>query len=139
MLPSRFIRVISTRSAQGRCDTIDPGMIRRIDYRLAINAFIFTALWFLIGAVVMWSPLPGALGIGGEMFAAWLILFFLALALAGSLLTIASLNGVFPPRAPSPPTGPARATLPPRRAQTTMWAPGAPSAPSSPGHPRHDG
>jgi hypothetical protein len=130
MLPSRFIRVISTRSAQGRCDTIDPGMIRRIDYRLAINAFIL---------VVMWSPLPGALGIGGEMFAAWLILFFLALALAGSLLTIASLNGVFPPRAPSPPTGPARATLPPRRAQTTMWAPGAPSAPSSPGHPRHDG
>jgi len=112
--------------------------IRRIDYRLAVNAFVFTGLWFVIGAVLLWSPIPGALGIGGEMFGAWLVLFFLAMAGAGSVLTIASLNAVFPQRPHSPPAGPARAALP-RHTQPSMWAPGASNAPPSPANPPRDG
>ena len=71
-------------------------MLRRINYRHAANAFVFTALWFVIGAIALWSPIPGALGIAGEMFAAWLMLFFVILSVAGSVLTIAALNAAFP-------------------------------------------
>ena len=113
--------------------------IRQIDYRLALNAFVFTGLWFVIGAVLLWSPIPGALGIGGSMFGAWLVLFFLAMAAAGSLLTIASLNAVFPPREAAPPSSPSRAALI-KRAQTTIWAPGRSTGTSSaPANPPHDG
>jgi hypothetical protein len=121
--------------------------IRRINYRFAVNAFIFTALWFLIGAVLLWSPIPGALGIDNELFAVWLVLFFLALAGSGSLLTIASLNAVFPPgqRVPPASTQPAPAERPApaarpasRAAAPTMWAPRAGQTPPA-GTPRRDG
>ena len=92
--------------------------LRRITHRLAVNAFIFTGLWFIIGAIVLWSPLPGALGIGGQMFAAWLILFFLILAVSGSLLTAAALNAAFPPQPPLPPRG---RTVPARDPRAPMW------------------
>ena len=95
-------------------------MLRSISYPYAVNAFIFTALWFLIGAIVLWSPLPGALGIGGEMFGAWVVLFFLLLAVAGSLLTIAALNAAFPPHTGAPPRGRA---LPSRTTSAPWWAP----------------
>jgi hypothetical protein len=101
-------------------------MLRRIDYRTALNAFVFTGLWFAIGAIVLWSPLPDALGIGGPMFAAWLILFFLSMMVAGSLLTVAALNAAFPLH----PASPQRGHTAPERARTAaspMWAP-----PSSP-------
>lgn len=100
-------------------------MMRTVTYRQAVNAFLFTGLWFVFGAVVLWSPIPGALGIGGAMFSAWVWLFFAALGFAGILLTVAALNGIFPPDA-----GPSRqqqrvrnrAT---RRPDDPMWAPGA--------------
>jgi hypothetical protein len=111
-------------------------MVRKIDYRLAINAFVFAGLWFVIGGIALWSPAPGALGIGGELFAAWLVLFFLSLAASGSLLTVASLNEFFPPHAQSPPAG--RAPTP-RPATSTLWAPNTPRSPSSPGNAQHDG
>jgi hypothetical protein len=74
-------------------------MPRRITYHHAANAFVFTALWLVIGAIALWSPIPGALGIAGEMFAAWLMLFFVIMSVAGSLLTVAALNAAFPPQA----------------------------------------
>ena len=113
-------------------------MIRKIDYRFAANAFIFCALWFLIGAILLLSPLPGKLGIGGEMFAVWLVLFFLAMASAGSLLTVASLNTLFPPHSRTPPSA---HKLAPRAVSPTLWAPTTPSAPSAPGpaNPQRDG
>jgi hypothetical protein len=114
-------------------------MLRRIDYRTAANAFIFTGLWFAIGAIILWSPLPDALGIGGPMFGAWLILFFLALMVAGSLLTVAALNAAFPPHPAPPPPGriaPARTST----ASAPRWAPPAnPRASSSGGTTRRDG
>ncbi len=105
-------------------------MLRRINYRTAVNAFVFTALWFAIGAIVLWSPVPGALGIAGEMFAAWLMLFFIIMSVAGSLLTVAALNAVFPP----PPAAPQRDRAMPERAPSTpVWAPPASSASTSRG------
>lgn len=99
-------------------------MLRRIDYRHAVNGFAFTALWFVIGAIVLWSPIPGALGIAGEMFAAWLMLFFVILSVAGSVLTIAALNTAFP--APSAAPRRSRAT-PARPPGAPIWSPPSPS------------
>lgn len=135
-------RMADARPLWIRCDTILLGMthierIRSVDYRLAVNAFIFTGLWFVIGAVLLWSPIPGSLGIDNEMFAVWLVLFFLAMAASGSLLTIASLNAVFPPGQQPPPS--AQRAPAPRSAPPTMWAPGSPQAPPSPANPRRDG
>lgn len=67
-----------------------------MDYSIAINLFVFTALWFFIGAIVLWSPLPGALGIGSGLFVMWLLLFFGVLAVAGGALTLAAFNVAFP-------------------------------------------
>ena len=72
-------------------------MIRRISYRTAVTAFVFTALWFVLGLLLLWSPIPSALGIRGQMLVSWLVLFLLILAGSGATLTIASLNGIFPP------------------------------------------
>jgi hypothetical protein len=110
--------------------------IRRIDYRLATNAFIFTGLWFVIGAILLWSPAPGALGIGGELFAVWLVLFFVMLAASGSFLTAASLNAAFPTR-PAPPTAGLAAA--PRPASSAMWVRNAPGARSTPRNATRDG
>ncbi len=89
-------------------------MIRRISYRSAATAFVFTGLWFVIGLVLLWSPIPSALGIGGPMLVAWLLLFLVILAGSGAMLTIASFNGIFPPAerpqprraTPAPPVSP---------------------------------
>ena len=48
-------------------------MIRRISYRSAATAFVFTGLWFVLG--LLWSPILPALGIRGQMLVAWLLLF----------------------------------------------------------------
>ena len=72
-------------------------MIRRISYRSAVTAFVFTGLWFALGLLLLWSPILSALGIRGQMLVAWLLLFFVMLAGSGAMLTIASFNGIFPP------------------------------------------
>jgi len=105
-------------------------MLRRINYRHATNAFVFTALWFVIGAIALWSPAPGALGIAGGMFAVWLVLLFIILAVAGSVLTVAALNAAFPPQPAVPPHSRA---MPARSHGTPMWAPPASASPSSGG------
>jgi hypothetical protein len=111
-----------------------------------VNAFVFTGLWLVIGAVVAWSPVPGALGIGGGFFVAWLMLFFAILAVAGGTLTLAALNGVFPPHGTRAERRrqPARTTerVPERpRATSTLWAPDAGASHEQPGRPstRRDG
>jgi hypothetical protein len=131
-------------------------MIRRISYRAAATAFVFTGLWFVIGLVLLWSPIPSVLGIDGPMFVAWLLLLLVILAGSGAMLTLASINGVFPPAerprarrpAPAPSVSPvAQASRTPdgkplpwtssplpqrpaRRSSTT-----APIRPPSPGRP----
>jgi len=109
-------------------------MMRSVTYRQAFNAFLFTGLWFAFGAIVLWSPLPGALGIGGEMFAAWVLLFFGALAVSGVLLTLAALNGAFPRR----PSSHRRTAAAARRPGDPMWAPRS-DAPHPAGSGRREG
>jgi hypothetical protein len=75
-------------------------MIRGIGYRTAATIFVFTGLWFVLGLLMLASPIPHALGIGGAMFVAWLLLFLAMLALAGASLTMAAINGLFPPAEP---------------------------------------
>ena len=78
-------------------------MFRRIGYRAALTSFAFTALWLFFGLLLLSTPVPHALGIGGEMFVAWVLIFLVALGCSGLLLFIAALNGIFPQnvRAPS--------------------------------------
>jgi hypothetical protein len=76
-------------------------VLRRIGYRQAVTMFAFTGMWFIFGLIVVWSPIPGALGIGDEMLFAWGLLFLVVLAIAGASLTLAAINGLFPP-APRP-------------------------------------
>jgi hypothetical protein len=80
-----------------------PQMLRRISYRTAATAFVFTGLWFVLGLFLLWTPIPHVLGIRGALFPAWLILFLLELGVAGLTLFVAAINGMFPPnvRAPS--------------------------------------
>ena len=78
-------------------------MIRRVSYRFAVTAFVFAGLWFVLGLLLLWSPIPGALGIRGSLVLAWLFLFLVIFAGAGATLTLASYNGIFPPDdAPAP-------------------------------------
>ena len=83
-------------------------MIRRVSYRSALTAFVFAGLWFVLGLLLLWSPIPGALGIRTQMLLAWLFLFLIILAGSGAMLTLASYNGIFPPdEAPAPIAPPA--------------------------------
>lgn len=77
-------------------------MIRRIGYRAALTAFVFTGLWFVLGLLLVSSPLPGALGIAGGLFTAWLLLFLAMLAGSGATLLVAAINGLFPPNVRAP-------------------------------------
>ncbi len=71
-------------------------MLRKVGYRVAITSFAFTALWLFLGLLLLSTPVPHALGIGGGMFVAWVLIFLLALGGSGLLLFIAALNGIFP-------------------------------------------
>ncbi len=77
-------------------------MLRRISYRTAATAFVFTGLWFVLGLFFLWTPVPHALGIRGELFAAWIVLFLLIMAVAGLTLFFAAINGIFPPNVRAP-------------------------------------
>jgi hypothetical protein len=123
-------------------------MIRRISYRSAITAFVFTGLWFVLGLLLLWSPIPSALGIRGHMFIAWLALFLLILAGSGAMLTMASINGIFPPdERPQPKPAPAatathtadgqpqpwsKSPLPERPARRTLSTSARPRSPEPP-------
>jgi hypothetical protein len=98
-------------------------MLRRIHYRSAVTAFVFTGLWLVLGLVLLWTPVPGALGIRGEMFAAWLMLFFAELALSGLALFVAAINGIFPQNVRAP------------RTSETIWATPQLQTPSMPQRP----
>ena len=102
-------------------------MIRRIGYRTAATAFVFAGLWFLIGLVALVSPIPGALGIGGEMLLAWGLLFLVILGAAGVTLVLAAINGLFPPDAPSPGAGAIRQSAPPAASRITATTAGPPT------------
>ena len=101
-------------------------MFRRIGYRAALTAFVFTALWLFFGLLLLSTPVPHALGIGGEMFVAWLMMFLVALGLSGLLLFIAALNGIFPQNVRAP------------RSAARLWATPLPpsSMPSRPANRR---
>ena len=105
-------------------------MIRRISYKTAATAFVFTGLWFAIGLLLLWSPIPAALGIRGQMFVAWLTLWLLILAGSGAMLTLASFNGIFP-AAEHPHAG----TMPAPRTTPTP-APAATTTHSADGKPQ---
>jgi hypothetical protein len=72
-------------------------MLRRVGYRQAAVAFVFTSLWFVLGFLLLLSPVPRALGIHSALLAMWILLFFGLLAVSGAALIMASLNGAFPP------------------------------------------
>jgi len=110
-------------------------MLRSVTYRKAGNVFVFTALWFVFGAVALWSPLPGALGISGAMFGAWVLLFFAALALSGAMLMLAAINAAFPRR---PRYVRRNTALPTREAGEPVWAPRREAARTA-GSARRDG
>ena len=98
-------------------------MLRRITYGTAVTAFVFTGLWLVLGLVLLWTPIPGALGIRGQMFVAWLMLFFLELALSGLALFFAALNTLFPKNVRAP------------RSAETIWATPKLQNPSMPQRP----
>src|SRR5437868_2494609 len=83
--------------------------MRSVSYRTAAFAFIFTSLWFIIGLLVLWSPIPSAMGIHTEMLVAWLLLFFVILGASGATLILASINAAFPRRRRSTPRSPVAA------------------------------
>ena len=85
-----------TDVARGHCGTISLAM-RRLSYRHAVMAFFFTACWLILGFVFLMTPLPDALGVTGQMLAAWILLFFVFMGISGAMLTLAALNGIWPP------------------------------------------
>ena len=98
--------------------------------------FAFTGMWFVFGLIVLWSPIPGALGIGSQMLLAWGLIFLVVLGIAGASLTIAAINGIFPPAQPPAARrragGPARSReVPlPLENETTAWTSPLPQRPS---------
>ena len=101
--------------------------MRRIGYRAALTAFAFTALWLFFGLLLLSTPVPRTLGIGAEMFVAWVVIFLVTLGCSGLLLFIAALNGIFP-----------QTVRPPRSAERLWSTPQLPptSMPSRPANRR---
>jgi hypothetical protein len=94
-------------------------MLRSLTYRSAANAGLFLGLWFVIGVLVLLSPVPGWLGIAGAFFTAWLLLLFVIMASTGLIWIAAAFNAAFPPRprgAPPRPRHAATPEAPPHRA-----------------------
>jgi hypothetical protein len=86
--------------------------MRRLSYRHALTAFFFTACWLILGFIFLMTPIPDALGVTGQMIAAWILLFFVCMGLSGALLTLAAINGIWPPVSRTPRGRvPARATV----------------------------
>ncbi len=92
-------------------------VLRSVRYRQAAIAFVFTSLWFVLGFLLLWSPLPGALRIHSMMLAAWLLFFFVMLAFDGIVLMLASVNSAFPPASRRRARLPGAAAAPPAGAR----------------------
>jgi hypothetical protein len=101
--------------------------MRRISYRHAFTAFFFTACWLIFGFLFLMTPLPDSLGVTGQMLAAWIVLFFVFMAASGAMLTLASINGIWPPVARPPRRTSSRLSSPSR---TTAGTPSAHDASS---------
>lgn len=99
-------------------------MLRQVSYRTAVMAFVFTGLWFALGLLLLLSPIPGALGIRGQMFVAWLMLLFVETALCGVALVVAAVNGILPRNVRAP------------RAAETLWPSTDMDSPAMPRRPR---
>ncbi len=93
--------------------------MRRISYKTALTALFFVGAWFVLGFLFLMTPIPGALGIGGALFQAWILVFIVALGISGAMLTMASINGLFP-RVVKPPKKRATPTTTATRT-TTSW------------------
>jgi len=76
-------------------------MLRGVTYGMAATALAFTGLWFVIGIIVLLSPLPSALDIASRFFVAWLLLFLAILGASGLTLIVACINGVPTRRRPA--------------------------------------
>lgn len=78
-------------------------MIRRVSYRAAVTGLVFSACWLVVGFLFLMTPIPDALGIGSQLIQIWIVTFFIALGVSGGMLTLAAINGIFPPvvRAPA--------------------------------------
>ena len=92
--------------------------MRRISYKTALTALFFVGAWFVLGFLFLMTPIPGALGIGGTLFQAWILVFIVALGIGGAMLTMASINGLFP-RVVKPPRK--RPTPTTTTTRTTTW------------------
>jgi hypothetical protein len=102
--------------------------MRRLGYRHAITAFIFTAFWLVFGFLFLISPVPGLLGIAGALIEAWILVGMLATGASGALLTLAAVNGLFPPVARPPARGlPRRSAQGARDGATQAWSRPLPS------------
>lgn len=103
--------------------------MRRLTYRHAITAFIFTACWVVVGFVFLLSPIPGLLGIANALIQAWIVLSFLAMGVSGAMLTMAAINGLFPPvvKPPTPKSPPGRLAQGARDASGQPWSRPLPS------------
>jgi hypothetical protein len=108
--------------------------MRQIGYRAAVTAFVFTGLWFIFGILLLWSPLPGVLGIRGQLFPVWLLLFLAMLAGSGATLVVASFNGVFPRNIQPPRRSASLWATPPADAATPSRRTATPSGASRPSH-----
>lgn len=105
--------------------------MRRLSYKHALTALFFSGVWFVAGFLFMLSPIPNALGIGGELFQAWLVIFLIAMAIGGSMLTMAAFNGLFPPVVKPPQRRPAPVTTSTTRSTTTWQRTTTSSSPAS--------
>lgn len=108
--------------------------MRRITYRNAVTALFFAGAWFVLGFLFLLTPIPNGLGIGSELFQAWLVIFVLAFGFGGFMLTMASFNGLFPPvvkppKRPSAPLSSSAATRTTR--QAASWQRPTSSAPAT--------
>lgn len=86
-----------------------------------MTAFVFTACWGVLGFLFLLSPIPGALGVATGLIEIWLIGSFVTVGIAGAMLTLAAVNGLFPPAESTPSSKPAG----PTPARTTDHAPDA--------------
>ncbi len=71
--------------------------MRHLTYRQAITAFFFSGCWIVLGFLFLLSSIPGSLGIAAGLIEVWLVITFLTIAVSGAILTMAAINGLFPP------------------------------------------